>query len=266
VRPAVGAVTLAVLLLIPGVVRAHPLVDEARRLVDLAQFQEALAALDRAAAVEDLTRAELIVLLETRAVAHLALDDRAALGTTVAQLAAIEPEHRFAPSMPPDVVTAFAAARAASDPLQLELTLEDAPGGVRIEAQARNDRTRVVRRVRIHARIGEGEWQSHDGAEHTVEAASGEAVEARAIALGPGGATVAEAGSEAQPFRHVVPGSEILAVDDGSDDEGGGVNWLWVGVGAAAAVLAVVVVGIAASGGPDGTESSDLYGPTIPGF
>ena len=242
----------AAVLVVPAGASAHPCVDEARRLVGLAEFtaaERALAGCDDAA---DLTRGDLARYYETRALLDLGNGDEEALARDLRRLAAVSPRHDFAADVPPDVRDAFADAARDSPEPTLELRTTATPDRVEVRAVSR-DPAGVVRQLTIHGRPAGGAWQQRDGERLLIEAAEQRRVEYWAELRGLGDAPLVRVGSERAPRVYdcaicAVPVVEAPVVEE--DD--GGAPWLLVGGGVALAVAAVVAVVLLSGGGADG--------------
>lgn len=258
-RSALVAVTLCLSLSPSVAAAAHPQVEEGRALFNQADFAGALERLRQAEERGGLDRADLVLLLETRALVHRALGDEGAVDAALQALASIDPDHGFTPEVSPDVVQRFAQLRdAGPGPLALEVAEEEAPGGVALVATVRGDATGMVTSVTVRARVGGEPWQEGDR-RLIVDAEPGTAIEWYAVARGPGGAPVARRGSEQAPRRARVPGAP--APPSGSDDV-----WLWVGIGSGVAALAAaaVILGVVFAGG--GQAATRVDGPMWPAF
>ncbi|MBI2893412.1 MAG: hypothetical protein HYY06_07655 [Deltaproteobacteria bacterium] len=200
---------LAVLLVlgIPIPASANPLVDDGLRRLEEADFEGAERAFAAAESASDLTLADLVDLLEARALLHLGLHQPEALDRDLARLASIDPTHVFAPGRPPDLAMAFAAVRSrVTERLHVEADARATATGVSIDVRVVGDIDGLGRQVRIAARTGGGPWQVGAGPGLSVAAAPGTSVEYWAAAIGPGGAELASRGSAAQPLRVTVPG------------------------------------------------------------
>lgn len=233
---------------------AHPLVDLARQRLEEADFEGSISAAAEAEREGDLTLADYVALLESRALAHLALGDEAGMRTDLIALASIDRNHSFPDSAPPALREAFASARReVPRALGLRVAREERDGMLHFEAVVEDDTASLVRALRIEARSGTGAWiRGQNGA---VEVPRTDArVDYFAEALGPGGAVLASDGSRTQPLSYIPEAAPLLppSGDPRDDDEGGGgFPWLWVGVGAGAVAVTVLVVALAASSGEE---------------
>ncbi len=246
---------------------AHPLVEDGLEHLRAADFRAAMTTFDRAEAATDLTLPDVVLLLEGRAMAALAMGDEAAEAENLARLAALEPDHRFGAEAPPEIRTAFDRARAAHPArltLEVRSTRED--DAVVLEVVVEGDPGGLVRSVRLSARPAGGAWQDWDEPTARLPARPDQAIEAHASARGPGGAVIADAATRASPIR-IPPASGGGAGgggsgehDDESEDGGGAATWAWIGAGAAVVAAAVVLTAVAlSSSGP-----SDLTQPRSP--
>jgi hypothetical protein len=212
--------------------RADDDIDEGRRLFDQARFEDAIAAFDRAAAGDRLSRAELVELLEARALAHHANGDPDAAERDLTALLAVSPDYELTRAAPPALRRRFEG-------------IEPARFSVHAEASTRGDRTIVsttvdgdvelVREVRVHSRRARGEWRTDrgerveiDGAEWWVEV------------IGPGGAAIASVASASDP--RVIEEPIVAATPIEEDDGASPWPWILLGGGLALAAGAAVLV------------------------
>lgn len=245
---------------------AHPLVDQGIRRYEGADFQGALSAYEEAEASNDLTREDIVTLLEGRALAQLALGAEDEMEAALVQLASLGPHREMSRAIPPPVREAFGRiARRVGQPLSVEATAEAMPGGVRIRAEVQSDGGDLVREVQIRARTADEDWTSGTGPTLNVVAAAGESVVFYAVAIGPGGAVLAEHGSEGSPLSSgaVVAGEGGSAVDLGADDDDDSSLLVPILIGAAAvvAVAAVIIIVVLASSGGQSEETQ--FGPPM---
>lgn len=256
-------VGVAIALAAPETVLANDRVERGRALAAEADFDAAIAEL-AAAEQTPLDFAAYVRLLEGRALVHLGLGDRGALEADLVQLSSIDPDHAFAPDLPPELTPELARARTRTPHrLSVEPVITPVPGGVSIAGRVRDDPGSVARHVRVRARVGAGAWQEAVDRALTVPAGPSVSVEHVLVVEGPGGASLASAGSEAAPLRwggnaataagvgpavgagggRAAGGSS--AVGGGTPgapaDEGGGIPGWLIGVGAAVVVVAVIV-------------------------
>lgn len=234
---------------------AHPKVDEAGKRLEAAEFDSAGRLLAEAEAGSDLTRDDALRLLELRALLQLALKQRDDAMAALQQLAVLSPEHQFPRHTSPDLLKAFAAARAtAPAPPSLTVERELASDGVRLHARVGGDTLGLLRGVRLWTRIGSRPWRSALASDMLVPAAPGEQVTYRAEALGFGGAPL----YATDAARFSLPNAEPRS----SDDRTGTSPWLYGGVigGALAVAGAVIVVALLSSSDSDSTQVSP---PTV---
>lgn len=241
-------------LLLPAALWAHPLVDEGRRRFEMADFRGALEALDEAEAATDLDRADVIELLELRALVHHALDDGAGVERSLRALGALDPEHRFGREVPPHVVELFGSLE--RRPLRVDASWQGIAGGVAVTVAVEGAPPGLARHVVVRGRPAGGlEWSEAEDEDLGLAVEAGETVEWHAWVVGPGGATIATQGSEDAPERFVVPAG--LGLDERPPESSGAPEpmspWIWVGVaaGAAALVALVVTVAFVATAEPD---------------
>lgn len=109
-RPAIIAL-FAFIWLVPGLARAHPMLDRAVASYEEANFETALRTFDAAARNADLSVEELLELFEMRALVHHALGDRAAMRADLLRLSAVRPGYQLSRLAPPPVRSAFEEVR-----------------------------------------------------------------------------------------------------------------------------------------------------------
>lgn len=249
-----AVVALVALLAHTTVALAHPKVDEARGLYEEADFEGALARLEEAWEADDLTREDVLSLLRLRALVHLGIGNTEGMREAARAWVLLEPTLELDESTPPEIREAVESARpAASAGVRVAARLEPTDTGVRIGAEVRGDPMGLVRDVRVHARVGDGSWETAEPP-MSVTVPPAATVAYAAEAVGPGGATVAHDGTLDDP--HIWS-----ATSGGTDHRGGGVPWVWVGVGGGVLAAAGVVAAILLVGGG---EQSDLTRPTLP--
>jgi hypothetical protein len=239
---------------------AHPLVDHGYRLYEGADFQGALHAFEAAEAASDLTRDDLIKLLEGRALAHLALGNEEPMEATLVQLASVEPDREMGRAIPPPMRDAFDRISGSTQRISITARVEAMPGGARVVAEVNGDSGGLVREVRLAGReLDDDRWTSGTGEELSVVASSGATIEYHAAAIGPGGAVITRAGSEESPLSASTEGveeGEILTSSEDGDDDGGGVLVpILIGVGAAVVIATVIIIVVAASSGGQSDET-----------
>jgi hypothetical protein len=261
--PALLALALGGLLsvLSPEIARAHAAIDDARRLYEDADFEQALAALDRAEASTDLTRDDVVEMLRLRAELHLALGDVPSMELDVLQLLEVDPSARIPASAPPEMRDAAERARDRTrGPLAIDATAVPSASGVTIEARPAGDPGGLIARIEVHARVGDGAWSGPSAPPATIALPPGERVAYYAEAIGPGGATLVHAGTRDEPRTW---GGELAAAD--RETPSGGVSdevWIGIGIGAGVVVLATIVIVAVVASQPSGP--SDRTRPQLP--
>jgi hypothetical protein len=257
----------------PGVAAAqeHPLVAEARGQADRADFAAALATLDRAERADDLDRAALEQLLLLRALAQVGLGREREARRDLRRLAAISPNIDLPDTVPPAVREALDRVRNTVTPISLTVDVENVDDAVEVRARIEGEEG-VAREVRLAARERGSRWGSaaRGSSEASVRVpASGAAIEARVTAIGPGGAVIAERGTEAEPLvvrEATTEPSDALRPpdDDGEDnDEGGGALWPILGTTAAVVVVGVVVAVFLVGSSSGGASDGEFGAPTV---
>jgi len=257
---AVSVLLLAALVLVQRA-RAHPDLDEGRRLASELEFEPALAAFERALGSGALTREELIELLAERALLLHALHRHNDLVEDFVWLSALDPNHRLDLRAPPELTAIWTSVRdQGRGALEVALTAHASESG-ELAAKA-NLRGTVPQgaRARIVLRQPGGSWQSVDSSE-VREALPAGGLELYAEALGLGYVVVARDHGPDNPLR--VNAADLAlapaAAEPLEETQSGGWarrhrNWL---IGGAAAVVAIVVVGavVATQSGDDPKRS-----------
>jgi hypothetical protein len=238
---------LSALTLAPARAAANADLEEAERLYLDARFEGTLEALARAEAADQLTREELVRLLRRRVLTLFALGEEARLEEALEALAILAPDSELGVEAGPALSRRFAAIVEARLPAEVEVSTAGEPGSVVLEARALHAAP-LVRRVVVHARVGDGPWI--DAEERLVLAPPpGAAVEYHAEALGPGGVRVAREGTPGQPLAYRAPGATAdpdPAVDPVEDagDEG---PWIALGIVSGVVLVAGVVAAVVAA-------------------
>ncbi|MCA9608637.1 MAG: hypothetical protein KC619_23700 [Myxococcales bacterium] len=237
------------LLALPGIAYAHPAVDRATALVLDGDYEAARPAIDAALARDDLTREDLVALLEARALLLHGAGDTDGLDAALTALASFAPTHTFGPRFPPDLAArSVAVGREMRGRLRVVVAQVPSAVGVRLEARVENDRASIVRRVRIRVfDAALGQWRE---AEPPLEATAGRELLVFVEAVGPGGAVLASEGSADAPIHLRGPGFEEASPSRAPEgatraDEGGGVDpWVVVAIVGAALVVVGSIVAI----------------------
>ncbi|RLB48978.1 MAG: hypothetical protein DRJ42_22055 [Deltaproteobacteria bacterium] len=248
----------------PSPAAAHPDVDEAKELLMEAEFERALEAFARAEEGDDLTREDLIELLSARCLAHLALDDAAALRLDLRRLASLDREHRWGREAPPELGEAFADTLTVVDgELSVSSVATPVPGGVEVRGRAEGDHGRLVNEIRVFARSRSGSYRRANGGTQALPA--GESLHYYVEAVGPGSAVLAREGSEDRPVTSepALAGSSLIRRDD--DDAGGVSPWLWVGIGAGVLVVVGIILAVVL-GGSSSANGTQPQAPMVIGF
>jgi hypothetical protein len=211
--------------------RADEDVDEGKRLFDQARFEEAIAAFDRAAAGDRLSRDDLLDLLEARALARHANGEPEAAARDLAALRAVSPEHELTGAAPPALRRLFEGIRPA--PLSVRAETSTRGGRTVVETQV-DGAADLVRAIRVHSRQARGEWRIDegerveiDGAEYWVEV------------IGLGGAPIATVASAADP--RVIEDPILTQPTDEEEDDGAS-PWPWILLGGGLALAAGAAV------------------------
>jgi hypothetical protein len=239
--------------LLPGRALAHPAIEQARARLEAAEFERALALLDKAEKSTELGRQDALRLLELRALGLLALNDERRAQRALLELCALDPEHAFAPGTSPDLLAAFEKARARMPPApRLVLERSAQPDGVALQVHVLGDELGLVRAVVLSTRIGNGPWRQAGHERVQLAVPPGQRVQYRASALGLGGSELASAPE--QSWVRPEPAPERVRAGTVSP-------WLYVGLAAGAVVLAgaATALVVANTGDADRTQPSNPH-------
>lgn len=252
----------------------HPLIEEARQQFESADFDGALALLTTAENTSDLSRDDLVELIELRAIVNEALDNDDSVSRDLRALASLDPGHQFRPEASPILVEQFQSI--SSEPIGLSVEVVQEGDDSAIEAVVDNDLGGLVRRIVLRGRAtGRGLWQQSEEQRLVIVDASSEGVEWTAEVFGPGQARLlSQSGSSDGVVNHAVEAepSEPEPVDgevqeNGETDDGTTTRrrrrWpIWLSVGVASAIIIGVVAGVLATR-DDSDEYTQVDGPFI---
>lgn len=257
-RAALPVALLSVLVVCPALA-ANPKLEEARRLVEDLDLEQAAKVLDAAERVEGNTRAEWLEILALQGIAYGTLGKNAKAHDAFRELLLLEPDYKLPADQPPRVRTPFYEAK--------EWAKENGPFTVTPAAQVKDgevaslsvttskDVLRLARAVRFHLRVG--------GAERTEDAAlkTGRAevpVGAAEVAwwyevLGQHAQVLVEGGSAQAPRQESASGAVAGAAGEVKRGGPGGGGWMrptgWGLLGAGVVAGGVgVVFGLMANG------------------
>jgi hypothetical protein len=282
-----GVLVVALVWLVPAAAFAHPLIDEGMRRYDEADFPAALAAFARAEQATDLTRDDLVQLYLRRAMVHQAMRNTEDREADLFRLASLERALTLPRAVSPPVRAAYAqAAQRVTSPMRLDVEVQPIPSGLKLVVRVVEDSAALVQALRIRARIRGGAWQRADSASIEVPAPAGSTVEYVAEGVGPGGALIVFAGTDATPLSATSSGSPVaetsnadlspraaadamssttgatsgadLAAD--SADSGGVGPWPWIIGGSVVVVAAAVVLVVLLSASPGAQQ---VGGPVV---
>jgi hypothetical protein len=273
----------------PGAAYAHPILDEGERKYEDADFQGALDAFARAEQAADLTRDDLVRLYTRRAMVHHAMQRPEELEADVFRLAHLDRALRLPRAVPPAVRRAYEqAVTRVSGTLRVDVEAEPMPGGTRIVARVSDDNAGLVQSLRVRARVSGAAWRRVERATLEIPAAAGATVEYVAEAVGPGGAVLAQAGTDDAPLRTTlapalveaaaapvvaaptgtVPASSPVSGGGAAPSgalpraaEGGAPVWPWLLAGGVVIAAAAVVVALFVVPGPEGDQP--VSGPQV---
>jgi hypothetical protein len=238
--------------------------ERARTLLGRADFERALVAAD-AAEAGTLDRDGLIALLETRVLIEAGLGRQEDVDRDLARLVAIEPARPAPASFPPPIVQRLERARASAVAVSVDVEVETSAAGATLTARNSTAPQGLVRSLRVTARVGDAAWQTSDEGTLTVAVEEGDVLSYYAQVLGPGGAVLATAGTEAEPRTRAraprravtpLPAPVTSSGDSSADDTP---LFVGLGVGGGVLVLGVVIAIVAVS-----TSSNDSTLVTLP--
>lgn len=232
---------------------AHPRVDEGTHALERARFGEAIASYDRAAEARDLTRDELIALLEGRALAKRAVGDESGARADLDRLASIHPDHVFARHVPPEIVDIFRTLRDRREgPLRVRVQVTLERGRARVRAVLVHDPGGLVIATRLAVRTAHDDWQVDDRGDLMIDLPMGATLEYHAEVIGLGGVSLLQLGSVETP----LPALAVEALPPARGDETW-IPWLIAGGGITVGiVIAAIAIGFAVSGPSDDTALS----------
>lgn len=255
------SVLTVALMMVASSALAHDDIDEARRLYQEAELEQALDALARAQD-NGLTREELLELLDLRLILNLSLGNDDEVTADLRLLAAIDPDHELPPELPPGPQDAFIEiVEGTEQSIAIQVEMESSPAAAVFTATTTGDTHSLVSSIRIRARTPNGLW-AQDTNELVLPLTSSLDLYYFAEALGPGGAVVATLGSEEEPLvaRYAPRGD-----DDDDGGGGGGISSgaiIGIGVGVAAVVAIAVLVAVLTRGG-DGPNTFQPGEPMV---
>lgn len=200
---------------------------QVRAFIDEADFAKARQTLTAAEARPDLTREQLVELLELRALIHLAYGQRDAVQRALKRLAALDYNRRFSAATNPDLVAEYLRQRAElSGPLSLKVVRQTTPAGFEIGVRVVNPID--VASLPILELKGPRGWRTQSGSQLSVPLDPGEAIEYRAR-IRVGAVVVVEQQGE------LLRAAEETTISP----------WVWAG--AAAVVVGAVVAAVIAA-------------------
>ena len=249
---------------------AHPAVDAVAERLRQADIAGAREAIDAAEEASDLTRADLVVLLEQSAVVHHALSETELMEQALRRLALLEPSHVFSETVPPSVRERFASIERPPTGARLVVAARIVPTGVVIDAALAGPDHGLARGIVVSTRVADGPFVDHDGPRVELDAAPGTRIAYYVTVVGLGGApvftegtreapTTVVAGPERAPLTAPAPPAERRAILDerrptSTDDESGTWGW-WVAGGVLlAGAVAIAVVLLVVDADPSGTQ------------
>jgi hypothetical protein len=240
---------------------ANPALDEAASHYAAGDFAGALDAYERAETTA-LSRADLTQLLVGRALVHFALSEQDLFEQQLRRLAALEHDLDADESLPPDVRRAYQRIRDETTPLSLRIETIPAPGARVIRVRLAGN-AELVRDTIVTTRAEGEPWTDHEG--RVVRVASDARVELYVTVRGPGGAPIANEGSEREPRVLDALAAAAQPPRSSTDDDRSflGSPVLWIAVGAVLVAGAVAAIAAVALGGG---SSEPVVGNYDPGF
>lgn len=214
---AAALVCLVLVCLVPGLARAHPTVDEARRAYESAQHARSLELLEEAEAGTGLTREDLAELLLLRAMVHRAQRQMDLAEVDLLRLANLDPQRQLGRTVHPTLRRLFETVRErVPGPVRLEVAADRMGGMVRLRVSVNDDVAALTQAFRLYGRPAGGAWRDTDASTLEVSVRPSQAVEYYAEAIGPGGAVIANHGTRGEPSRLPAEGG---AVDTGTEPD-----------------------------------------------
>lgn len=219
-RFALPVVLVSVLVVCPALA-ANPKLEEARRLVEDLELEQAAKVLDAAERIEGNSRAEVLEILALQGMAYGTLGKDAKAHDAFRELLLLDPGYKLPADQPPRVRTPFFEAKSWTQdngPFTATPSAEVKDGEVRaLTVTMSKDLLRLARSVRFHLRV--------DGAERTED-----------VALA-GGKASAKASGPRVAWRYEVLGTHARVLLEGAEREDG------VSSPAVASVEPAVVIG-----------------------
>lgn len=250
-------IVVALLAVPVSIARADEDVEAALAAYEQAEFAAAREAMRRAEAGDGLTRDDVVELLRVSALVNFASGDRAAMRRDLAHLLALEPG--LDPTdFPPSIQTLV---RDELAPAAVPVALSGQLSGGRFEVHPTAP-ARLLRELRVSCRVDTGGWVVGTRPVLEVEARAGQRVQCHASIIGPGGATLATAGSPGAPISAVIggapsPAEVARAVPEPAErprPEGGrALPWVLAAVGAVVVAVALALALTLSDGASDQT-------------
>lgn len=241
----IQCVALGLIVLAPIPVAAQTELEEAGRLFNEANFEDALEVLDAAEQGSGLDRAGVVRALVLRALVQHALGDPDELDRALRELATIEPSYSLDVSIPPAVRGRLEVILSRDvQPLGLTVETSAVSGGYQITVRVDGDRDGVIRGITIFSRIPDGEWLQNDGNMARIPLARGSELDYYVQGIGPGGALLLSEGSAEEPL-HIGEGEAPVIIEPPIEPvEPTRISpWVWVGISAGVVVVTAVVLG-----------------------
>jgi hypothetical protein len=213
---------------------------QARASYESAQFEDCLESLERALNGTDLSRDELVSLLELQAFSLFAL--RQDFESPLQRLAVVAPDHSMGPAAPPGLRSAWASIQPNPPPLTVDIAVHEVEGGLRLEAQLEADGAGLARALRLMVREQET-WETYEE-EATVTSSDALSVAYYAVVVGPGGVELASHGTADTPFTAEADTAEAEYVSPPTSEQTRRPWWPWLAAAGGAVAVAGAIVAV----------------------
>ncbi|MFK8000050.1 MAG: hypothetical protein AB8H86_10650 [Polyangiales bacterium] len=206
-RVCIGLAALAILALPVSAQAQSPHLDAAIEAYEQGEFAAARDELNQAQQEDPLDRGAFVRLLVHRVLVAQPLGDDVLLETALLQLASLDRE-ALEGRAPPALMRRFEAAseQAGESLLAVNVAVQANEDEVVFRASTLGDTGALVERIVLRTRGTDGEWLEASG--NTATHPRG-AVEYIAQAVGPGGAVLAETGTEEAPIQYSPESTDV---------------------------------------------------------
>lgn len=240
---------------LPASTRAQsPHLDAGIEAYEQGEFEAARDELDQAQQEDALDRGALVRLLVHRVLVAQPLGDDVLLETALLQLASLDRD-ALAGRAPPALMRRFEAAseQAGESLLAVNVAIQANEDEVVFRASTQGDTGALVERIRLRTRVASGEWLEASSNTTTLPRGAAEYI---AQAIGPGGAILAEAGTEAAPIQYSPESTDLGVAPTGRPRT----RNILIGVAAAVVIIGATLAIILVSRADDNASFS---GPPV---